>query len=702
MNTPVEVETKIHQIRTVINDLLARPVPMGVERHLGLRVFGTQQPAAANTCDDTVQLLPIGPIDSPTVRERLAGITPQGTAPIAHAMERAAEDFPEHPDTDNVLLLIADGGDSCNGDPCAAAERLHAGPRRIITHVIGFDLDQKAQDQLRCAAAKGDGQFFLARNAMELYTALDQAVHANLPYNLRVDVLAGSVPLPVQYMVRRVGTDQLVDQGRTPGVKFFQLPAGSYDITIEYLESVLAAKPLKVLKGVEVQTTSKAKQVVTFDLGQLTLGAVDPDGRPAIAAFEIRKAGETAPIAGFQAGPEPKTVFLAPGKYDIAVAGLAAGDIPLAAGVNNIEVGTGAGQEQIFRFETGRLVLRAQIGPERFVAGRFQVARKEDPATIVTEGAVAAEGSTITLPTGAYTISLTPTDESLQGLGPYRLDGVEILARETVQHLVTFPSGTLVLSGKDMGKDGQQTPAKTEFHLRKPGTTDPVAKLTSVGPPVTAFVAPGAYDVVALNIGANITPPPSTLWANLEVPENGTVTREAVFQLGELKLAGKNARSERIPVVFTVYRAGSEEALGALRAETDWATFRLTPGLYSVRAEEGTAKGENKPTVWFHNVAVTGNGVTSREATFTFGRIKLGCRGENNAMLPCEFRIFAYGTDRPLISGTTGDQWQEFEIDPGGYYMEAGFHDPAGEQLLKKWINIQIAENQTLEQVIRF
>lgn len=76
--------------------------------------------------------------------------------------------------------------------------------------------------------------------------------------------------------------------------------------------------------------------------------------------------------------------------------------------------------------------------------------------------------------------------------------------------------------------------------------------------------------------------------------------------------------------------------------------------------------------------------------------------GTNNTPLICEFNLFSYGSDTALFSGVTTSEWQEFDIPPGKYYMEAGWHDPKEEQFLKKWLNISVNENEIVEEILRF
>jgi hypothetical protein len=111
---------------------------------------------------------------------------------------------------------------------------------------------------------------------------------------------------------------------------------------------------------------------------------------------------------------------------------------------------------------------------------------------------------------------------------------------------------------------------------------------------------------------------------------------------------------------------------------------------------------EPKPVQWLRNLKVEDGKTVSHEAIFTAGKIKVIGRGPNNKVISCAFRIFRYGSDRELISGTTSDDWEVFEIDPGKYYLEASYVDEDQAVTLKKWINVSVGDNEVVEQVLRF
>lgn len=701
MNAILMSGSKLELLKKTLKDLATQSFPAETRHFLGLRVYGAGAPLNDKKCDDSALLQAIKPIDASSWGAAVDKLTAQGMAPLTYAMEQAGEDFPTaSADADNLLIVVADGTDSCQMDPCSAALKLHQSAKKIIIHVVGFDLDQTAQSALTCISKSADGQFYLARNEYELRNALDQAMNANYPYNLRLKVMAGATPIPATLTVYQGGTQKIIQRDKATGIKFYKLPAGNYDIAVEYTDSPEITKPTKLLKGVDLQATTRAEQIVQFNLGNLTLAASDQAGTAAVAVYQIKKAGTDQITAKFTAGPDPQTIALTPGTYDISAEMTDANGLRLTAVATNQDVKEGMTTDETFKFQTGQFFVRMQHPEKGFLGGQYRATRPDQPTEVVAAGEVSPDGTAIELPPGNYDFYLDVTDSDLTGLAGIKLSNTAVAGGEMHQQLVTLTSGGIKLSGKD----GQGKPVKTEFSIRQTGEVLELTKATMEDKDTErmVYLPPGKYDITATNIGANINPAPSILWTGVEVKEGQTTTQEGIFQLGEIKLLGRNVKEQRIVTQFTAYRAGSDEPLGAAMADTGWATFYLTPGFYDFKGEDVNATTDPKPTAWFHDVEITVGPVISKEAVFSSGKLKVICRGENNSILPCNFSVFTYRSDRPLYSGQTTDNWRDYDIPPGKYYMETGYNDPDAGVLLKKWINFSVDENQIVEQVLRF
>lgn len=108
---------------------------------LGLRVFGHQKDFPPQDCNDTRLEVPLSFNSVPKIKHRLKTISPRGTTPIALSLEACANDFPPCDNCRNVVILITDGIEECNGDPCAVSMALQKKGIILKPFVIGVGVD---------------------------------------------------------------------------------------------------------------------------------------------------------------------------------------------------------------------------------------------------------------------------------------------------------------------------------------------------------------------------------------------------------------------------------------------------------------------------------------------------------------------------------------------------------------------------------
>jgi len=121
---------------------------------LALRMYGHQYkiyPGQQN-CEDTKLEVPFAPGDAniEKIKTRIRSLTPQGTTPIAKSLEYSANDFPPCDDCRNVIVLITDGIEACDGDPCAVARALRSKGIILKPFVIGIGIDPNKLLSLAC------------------------------------------------------------------------------------------------------------------------------------------------------------------------------------------------------------------------------------------------------------------------------------------------------------------------------------------------------------------------------------------------------------------------------------------------------------------------------------------------------------------------------------------------------------------------
>ena len=133
-----------------------------------LRIYGHQTNYMHHQdCEDTELAVPFGAYSIPKIKSELYGIRPKGTTLIAYSLEKAAGDFPPCADCRNIIILITDGLEECNGDPCAVSLALQEKGIILKPFVIGVGLDVHFKKTFECV-----GNYFDAANEETFKKAL--------------------------------------------------------------------------------------------------------------------------------------------------------------------------------------------------------------------------------------------------------------------------------------------------------------------------------------------------------------------------------------------------------------------------------------------------------------------------------------------------------------------------------------------------
>ncbi|GAB4256208.1 MAG: hypothetical protein Kow0079_13310 [Vicingaceae bacterium] len=125
------------------------PIP---NLEVGLRVYGHQDPVknGDRNCKDTKLEVPFKANNHIEIKNKLKTIYPRGTTPIAYSLEQAAYDFPDCKKCRNLIILITDGIEECDGDPCAISKALQSKGIVLKPFVIGMGLKLDIIDAFKC------------------------------------------------------------------------------------------------------------------------------------------------------------------------------------------------------------------------------------------------------------------------------------------------------------------------------------------------------------------------------------------------------------------------------------------------------------------------------------------------------------------------------------------------------------------------
>ncbi|MFA8450580.1 MAG: VWA domain-containing protein [Bacteroidales bacterium] len=111
---------------------------------IALRLYGANSVYPPKDCNDTELKVPFseGGVDNiEKVRKTLAYVRPKGTSPIALSLQESINDFPPCEDCRDLIVLITDGLEECDGDLCAIAKALKRANLSLKPFIIGIGKD---------------------------------------------------------------------------------------------------------------------------------------------------------------------------------------------------------------------------------------------------------------------------------------------------------------------------------------------------------------------------------------------------------------------------------------------------------------------------------------------------------------------------------------------------------------------------------
>ncbi|HEX8515828.1 MAG TPA: VWA domain-containing protein [Bacteroidia bacterium] len=123
---------------------------------IAFRCYGHQVPLRPErSCTDTRLEVPFNADTKGNIlkiKNRLKSIVPKGTTPIAYTLEQCGGDFPAASNSNirNIIILITDGIEECDGDPCAVSLALQKKGIVLKPFVIGIGLDQSYINSFGC------------------------------------------------------------------------------------------------------------------------------------------------------------------------------------------------------------------------------------------------------------------------------------------------------------------------------------------------------------------------------------------------------------------------------------------------------------------------------------------------------------------------------------------------------------------------
>jgi Ca-activated chloride channel family protein len=239
-------EPRIDAAKRVLNQVIDAIPEDRPEINVGFRVFGHRgdntEARRAESCQSSDLTVPVDGVDKAALRQQVANYAPVGWTPIGLSLQRAGGDFPPASDSvTNAIILVTDGLETCDADPCAIATELKQSEAAVTVYVVGLGLDEEELRITSCIADNTGGRIVGANNATELSAALfsfleELEVVVTTGF-LEIESIGGLYPLATVSCTGQEATD-LNPQGGEPFTYTFtqdanrvEVPVGVCDLT---------------------------------------------------------------------------------------------------------------------------------------------------------------------------------------------------------------------------------------------------------------------------------------------------------------------------------------------------------------------------------------------------------------------------------------------------------------------------------------
>ncbi len=441
MGAQIQGKMKIDIAKEVLSDLI-QELPAGV--NVGLFAYGHRQKA---DCNDVEELTQLGPLDRQALVAKIKNLNHKGKTPITLSVQKAAEGLKTLED-ETTIILVSDGEETCEGDPCAMVKELKASGIKFVMHVIGFDVTEKEKAQLACLAEAGGGSYFTAKNVGELTSAAKKVVDKTEQSSgkLKITAQRNGKPIGAWYEVFRAeteGNSKKMSVATNPvnaaGEEIKLIP-GTYDLLIRNQDD--AGNPTMNFPGITIEAGKTIAKVADFSGGMLKIKALR-NAKAVGAWYEVFKAeaggnSDKENVASNPLGDEGVSINLIPGVYDLTIrnqedAGNPTMDFP------GLTIEAGKTVEKVASFSGGTLKIKA-VKNGKPIGAWYEIFKVEAAGNSdnesVASNPVGDEGENIKLVPGVYDLTMRNQDNGENSIKNF--PGITIEAGKTIEKVATF------------------------------------------------------------------------------------------------------------------------------------------------------------------------------------------------------------------------------------------------------------------------
>ncbi|WP_338471570.1 VWA domain-containing protein [Niallia sp. XMNu-256] len=141
---------------------------------ISLRVYGHQGTGSdqdkALSCGSTEVMYAVNTYQDEDFSNALTQFKPSGWTPLASTIKSAYEDLKvkSSDQSENILFIVSDGIETCDGNPVEEARNLANSNLNVKVNIIGFNVDDEGQKQLKETATAGNGTYYTVNSNIDL------------------------------------------------------------------------------------------------------------------------------------------------------------------------------------------------------------------------------------------------------------------------------------------------------------------------------------------------------------------------------------------------------------------------------------------------------------------------------------------------------------------------------------------------------
>jgi len=167
----IDGRAKLEIAREALGSVLSA-IP--AETEIGLMAYGHRE---KGSCTDIELIVPPAAGTAGAITDAANAMKFLGKTPLSEAVRRAAGEL-RSTEEKATVILITDGIETCEADPCALGAELDASGVDFTAHVVGFGLTAAEGATVACLAGNTGGLYIEAKDAGSLVDALTTVVVA--------------------------------------------------------------------------------------------------------------------------------------------------------------------------------------------------------------------------------------------------------------------------------------------------------------------------------------------------------------------------------------------------------------------------------------------------------------------------------------------------------------------------------------------